>query len=254
MASAAVPTWQQTCTAALLDAVQAGERAGPEQWVNFITNAERANRVIIADASFDDKSLRGFDLSRTYFARVTFLRANLSNTDFQQSIFRKCDASDANIEGAKFRGADLHGDGLILSGALFNEETDFEVERSRLPDELAPGLRGVADRAKFARRWRQRKSYSPAAQGMLFLTRHGYSLGPLIWVGLFVAALFSLLFWLAGSTSDTAILASIGYFIGINSIYTSGLLLGIGLAEGIVGAIFFAVFTAILVSLFFDKN
>jgi hypothetical protein len=91
----------------------------------------------------------------------------LSGANFWQAIFRECDATDAKIEGAKFRDADMRTDGLVLQGTKIDDETDFEIENHLLPDFLPRELRDAAARARGARRWRHRKSYSWSVQALM---------------------------------------------------------------------------------------
>jgi len=246
--------WQEICTNALKAAVGAGRR-GPEDWEAFRRqHPDMTQRIIVADANFDNESLSGFDLSRCYFARVSFVGANLSNADFRQAIFRSCDAKGSNIEGARFQRADLFGDGLRLTDTRVSEDTDFEVDIDKLPDELDPRLRGAAFQARNDRRWRNRRSQSKVVGFILWLTRYGYSAWPLTLAGVLVLLLFSGLFYLLGQPPGVAALASAGYFLGVNSLFKEGVLLALGLLEKLVGLMFFAILTAVIVSLFFEKN
>jgi hypothetical protein len=235
-------------------AVGAGRR-GPEDWEVFRRqHPDMTQRIIVADANFDSKSLSGFDLSRCYFTRVSFVDANLSNTDFRQSIFRNCDARGSNIEGALFQRADLFGDGLRLTSVRVSKDTDFEVDIDKLPDDLDPRLRAAAIRARNDRRWRNRKSRSIVVRSILWLTRYGYSAWRLSLLGVIVLVTFATLFFLLGQPIEAAALASGGYFLGVSSSFKGGILLALGLLEKLIGLIFFAILTAVLFSLFFEKN
>jgi len=250
--TASSSTWQEQCTHTLKTAVEAG-RSGCTEWETFrVQMLDQTRRIIIADASFDGLSLANFDLSRCYIIRTTFRSANLSGANFSQSIFRQCDATDANIEGAKFRAADMQVDGLSLMTKRFDSETEFEVEANHLPDNIHPGLRNAAVRARHERLWRNRKSYSWTVRAMLWLTQHGFSLCRLACVGVAIVALFALLYWRSGST--IAVLTSVGYFLSLNSTFPEGWLLAAGSLESLIGMLFFAVLTAILISMFYDKN
>ncbi len=254
MATAAEPAWQAICTDKLQKSVTGG-RDGAKQWEFFrasIDPNDPTKRIIIADAVFDRMSLQGYDLSRCYIVRTSFLDSNLSNANFRLAIFRSSHADNANIEGAAFRGADMTGDGITLNTDRFSRETDFEVEQERLPDVLSRGLRAAASQARHARRWRNRKSYSLTVRMMMALTGHGYSLRWLAGIGMLIVGLFAVAFGIGGQGALDAILASTGYFLGLNAAFNDGILHALGLVEGLLGMLFFAVLTAILVSMFFD--
>lgn len=247
-------SWQVQCTDELKESVRSG-RNGAARWEAFraaIDPGDPANRIIIADAVFDNISLENYDLSRCYIVRTSFNNANLSGTDFRQAIFRSCQAKNANVEGALFRGSDMTGDGITLDTNHFNEHTDFEVAPDRLPDVLSAGLRTAALRARHARRWRNRKSYSLSVRCVMALTEYGFSLHRLAILGAVVIVAFSLIFVALGERPPHATLSSVGYFLGLDSNFTDPFLHAFGLLEGFLGILFFAVLTAVLVSLFFD--
>ena len=230
-------------------------RSGAQPWSEFraaLASMEPAQRVIIADANLDNATLCEYDLSRCYIVRTSFVNADLSDTNFRQTIFRACYADNANIEGANFRGADMSGDGITLNTRRFSSATNFEVDQAHLPDVLSPGLRSAAAKARNARRWTNRKSYSPVVRLMMVLTSHGYSLHWLTAVGLAVFLLFSSIFCCGGQSIWDAMIASAGYFLGLDSAFKGGIMHALGLLEGLLGLLYFAVLTAILVSMFFD--
>jgi len=65
-----------------------------------------------------------------------------------------------------------------------------------------------------------------------------------------IVLVFATGFWWAGTPAIEALLASASYFMSLNTAFTSPGLT----AEALLGMIFFALLTTILVSLFFDKN
>lgn len=246
--------WQVECTKALEKAVAAG-RKGREEWEAFRAQIPTGDpRIIIADADFSGKSLQGFDLSRCYITRCRFTAANLSSCNFSQCLFKQCNATDANIEGANFRDADMQGDGLVLNGCRIDGATQFEVPPEKQPDMLPKGLADLAAKARYERLWRNRKSYSPVVRTMLWLTQHGTSLNRLALLGLCVVAAFSLMFWISGDRLLPATLASMAYFLNLDAAHSSGWLALVGIIESLIGLIFFAVLTAILVSTLFESK
>lgn len=249
-------TWQKTCTEALEQAVASG-RNGRQNWEAFRARIPETLRIIIADADFSGKSLAGFDLSRCYITRTNFKASNLSGANLSQSIFRNCDATGANIEGANFRDADAKGDGLILLDCRDNPDTVFDISPQALPSLLPQGLLDAALRAHHERRWRNRKSYSPPFRFVLWLTRYGFSFSRLVAVGGVVVAGFAVCFFIAAGPNSTlagAFLQSFAYFLNLDAAHSAGWLLFIGQVEALIGLLFFALLTAILVSNFLEKS
>jgi hypothetical protein len=254
MASNPPMSRQQACTKALLNATAPGAINGKEQWEQFRAQSS-VERIIIADANFDQRDLRGFDLSRCWIGRSSFFEADLREASFVQSIFRQCTATNANIEGAKFRDADMFGDGLALLTDRYDDTTDFEVPLDKLPDELSSGLLDAAHRARSKRFWRYRKSRSLSVRVLLWLTDYGFSLKRLSWIGVVVVLAFWAIFIAAGQSIQQAALASISYFLSLSDpLNEMAVLSFVGAFEALLGMLFFAVLTTVLVSMFFDKN
>jgi hypothetical protein len=248
-------SWQERCTDTLEQAVTAGGTTGMTHWESFREQAERTgDRILIADADFSYKDLRGLDLSRCWIGRTNFTGANLSQASFAQTIFRECDATNATIEGTNFRNADLQGDGLVLNTNRYDDTTNMEIARDKMPDSIGAGLLLAAERARRTRLWRHRKSQSWVVRAILWLTGYGFSFTRLALCGVLIVLVFATGFWWAGTPAIEALLASASYFMSLNTAFTSPGLSAIGTAEALLGMIFFALLTTILVSLFFDKN
>jgi hypothetical protein len=255
MTSGLPGTWQQECTQALHAAIAVGGTPGRTQWEAFRDTARQdGKRVLIADSSFNGMGLEGFDLARCWIGRSTFVAANLTNVQFVQTIFRDCDATDANIEGANFRFADMAGDGLILLTDKYNDLTNFDVAAEKMPDSVAPGLRIAAGVARRKRRLQYYRSNSRLVRAMLAVTNYGFSLKRLCLLGSVIVVAFAICFWFLGQPPINAALGSVKYFLSVNDSFQSPVLSAIGSIEALIGMIFFALFTTILVSLFLEKN
>ncbi len=246
--------WQTACTNELRSCVQIGGFRGQTQWLSFRDTQGSARRTTIADADFSGKGLENFDLSRCWIGRTSFKGANLTRTMFSQTIFRDCDATNANIEGANFRNADMRGDGLALNTVKFDDQTVFEVRSELLPDDLHSGLRLAAERARRDRLWRVNKSRSSIVRWLLWMTDYGYSFYKLAIGGAIVVLVFAVAFWILGAGIDKAAISSVNYFLALDNGFESPALQIVGSLEALIGMLFFAILTSTLVSLFFDKN
>jgi hypothetical protein len=148
----------------------------------------------------------------------------------------------------------MKADGLVLKDVRFDDDTAFEVKRAFLPDEIPQGLVHASIRALSKRRWRYSKSYSRPVRFMLWLTGHSFSFHRLVFAGVAVVLVFTGLFTFGGSGLFAAFLASLSYFLNANTTHPPGLFLALGLLEALLGMLFFAILTALLVSTLFDKN
>ena len=242
--------WQKVCTSALLDAVDhPHERL--ERWTAFRKKATQ--RVIIADEIFDGKSLVGVDLSRCFIARCSFRRSNLSHVNFAQSMFRNCDAHEANIVGADFSSSDMRNDGLSLDTDKFDDSTRFDVEEAFLPDLLHDELRFMAFAAKASRRWKLEKHKSALHSVIQFITGGGFSMIRIALVGLVLWVLFAAGFLYGGDSVSGAAQSSASYFLTIDTPHNDDLLSWLGILESLVGILYFSLITAMLIALYLDR-
>jgi pentapeptide repeat protein len=114
--------WQEKCTKALLDVLDVPKLSYKQRaakWAEvrgeLLEESRRRfsdpvhQRIVLADLTDQLKrcSLRGFNLSRIFFARVNFERAELIDTSFRQCIFESCSMAHANIQGADFWDSDM---------------------------------------------------------------------------------------------------------------------------------------------------
>ena len=250
--------WQKECTERLKEFIRSGPD-GPAKWQKF-KSINWQKRIIIADADLTIRRISGYDFSYCYFVRVNFDNSNLSNCDFSYSIFRECTANGSNVEGSNFRSADMKGNGLALQTHKFDDSTKFLVEKANLPDFLHQGLRSMSAQACAARDWRYKRTQSPLVKFCLYLTGNGYSLKMMPGIAIVIISIFSIIFTLIQDCKIqlnqrliTGFRHSLGYFLNINSFDPDSITFFVGSIESLFGIIYFSVFTAILVTMFFGK-
>jgi hypothetical protein len=251
-------SWQEVCQDGLRVALDIGGTAGQEHWDDLRQKwlTQKKDRVIVADLDLSGADLRGYDFSRCWIGRCCFVDANLSYTNFSQSIFRDCDLTGANIGGASFYAADLRHPNNRLIRAHFDGATNMEVNRGQLAPEIDRALSDMAEAAWRRTDWRRQRSNSLIYRGLSFLTDYGLGVGRVAVAASIIVLLFALGFYIADSeiTAVGSFLVSTRYFLSLEDHYaaTSELLSLAGNAEAMLGLIFLAVIIAVFTSKFTD--
>jgi len=250
--------WQQTCRDGLVVSVDMGGEAGQEHWSALRQKwiSEKKERVTLVDLDLGGADLRGYDFTRCWIGRSSFVSANLSGARFDQAIFRECDLTGVNIRGASFYAADLNYPKNRLVGTQFDNSTNMEVNPGQLAPEMDQALIDMAQGAWRRTDWQRKRASSWPYKLLTFVTDYGFGFRRVALAAVLVIMLFGLLFRAADSTTTAAnsFLISTRYFLALEDHYSgvNAWLSVAGIVEATIGLLFLAVVVAIFTSKFTD--
>jgi hypothetical protein len=169
-------TWQEECTLALircLASVGTSPETGRDEWAKTRATLleERAKksrnpRIIIADADFSKKSLVGFDFSRCYIIRITFILANLEGCNFSQAICRESDFTHANLNNADALVSDFNGCKLNIATPPHQIRNVRRWLAERIHEEQYLADIAITKRSRLVRIWDRVTNYGSRLSGL----------------------------------------------------------------------------------------
>jgi hypothetical protein len=250
--------WQQECQDGLRVALDMGGTAGQQHWADLRQKwlTLKKERVIVADLDLSGADLRGYDLSRCWIGRCSFVNSNLSCANCSQSIFRDCDLTAADVSGTNFYAADFAHPNNRMIHTRFDDSTNMEINPGQLAPEIDQALVDMAQGAWRRTAWTRKRSKSVIYQLLSFITDYGFGFGRVAVAAALIVMGFAVLFYGADPrvSAIDSLLISTRYFIALEDHYsaTNAALSFTGIVEAVFGLGFLAIVIAIFTSKFTD--